>query len=879
MSSNVALLSGLRRLGAAALLLLAVPAAAAPRAAAQADSFPNAPDVILWPQHPCIEDDLVFYVRGYVSTPCDSFLGAFRSGDREITIRTLLRSNAQCGAAPSVFFAVPIAFGRLPAGPQTMVIRRRVLSWDGVTPPDSTTSSDEVSFSVANACPDPPPPFPAADLPFVDSVTTVPSPACPDRPVNVRFLGHFDNGCGRLVSAGLDQAIQLVLAPYPPNAQGPCPLVLGPWAANVSLGRMMAGSYTVLVRQKIKGTNAVWPPVFDLDYLGLFDFKVAQQSCDSLPTGLPYVDHLSVDSSDSLGICANHPYRVRIGGTLPNVCWSVRHVQLLPGTPPATLRVVLDDGGCKDMLCPNVPVPWDTTVSLAGLPAGSYLQHFQVGLVTCSDSVPPEKLYETAVPFTVVPAESCGLGPPPPVGCLLVSWAGGSSGCNAFLAPGGGGASLTLGVAGGVALSGLQGELRFVQPGLRIAALETVGPAIGMHLTWAPTSTGAKFVMFAEHGAPIPGTRVATPVLRVVVEPLVIAVSWPADGFDLQALSLLGSDADGNEVVECPTFAYAPPTAHICFDRPCDFDGNGVADVRDLVRMVHCVNGDGPCPPDSVSGFDCNGDSHFDLADVLCCAVHLLGAPNCPECPTDTIRDEPSVKATFGDPILTSAGVDVPLRLVGADRVGAARLTLRFPGDRFTFAGAETPGSAWLELHQAGDGQAAVGLIRIAPNLPLSGTVGGTLDLVLHLALRPGQAAGGDIALPAGELSGPDGVLLRVDLAASPRSLDGKPTVAISSIRPNPSSGTFGIELALDAPALVEVAVLDLAGRRVAQLFRGDLPAGARHLQWDGKSDDGVASRGGVYFLRASVGGRATVRKLILLGNRPGLGGATPDTR
>ena len=102
-------------------------------AAAALDSFPNAPDVILWPPHPCIETQVTLYVRGYVATPCDSFLAAYRTGDREIVVRTLAHADFRCAVAPSEFFAVPISFGQLPAGPTTIVIRRNMLSRSGGT--------------------------------------------------------------------------------------------------------------------------------------------------------------------------------------------------------------------------------------------------------------------------------------------------------------------------------------------------------------------------------------------------------------------------------------------------------------------------------------------------------------------------------------------------------------------------------------------------------------------------------------------------------------------------------------------------------------------------------------------------------------------------
>jgi flagellar hook capping protein FlgD len=150
--------------------------------------------------------------------------------------------------------------------------------------------------------------------------------------------------------------------------------------------------------------------------------------------------------------------------------------------------------------------------------------------------------------------------------------------------------------------------------------------------------------------------------------------------------------------------------------------------------------------------------------------------------------------------------------------------------------------------------------------------------VMLHLRLRPGAVPGGEISLEAGQFSGSDGVMLRVGLSDDPRSLDGHATLAITGVRPNPSSGVFRISVRLTAPAPLDVAVLDLAGRRVATLFHGDLLAGTHDLVWDGSSSGGLR-HGGVYFVRASLAGQATVRKLILLGNQPGAGGVTPLAR
>jgi hypothetical protein len=63
----------------------------------------------------------------------------------------------------------------------------------------------------------------------------------------------------------------------------------------------------------------------------------------------------------------------------------------------------------------------------------------------------------------------------------------------------------------------------------------------------------------------------------------------------------------------------------------------------------------------------------------------------------------------------------------------------------------------------------------------------------------------------------------------------------------------------------VEVAIFDLAGRRVRTLLDGVLPAGDGEVRWDGLGGQGEAPGVGVYFARLSSAGGQRVAKLVLL--------------
>ena len=101
---------------------------------------------------------------------------------------------------------------------------------------------------------------------------------------------------------------------------------------------------------------------------------------------------LSVSGLHSNVPCEGESIRVTIAGKLPNSCWSIRRVEvqellcILPCAP--LIRVLLDDGGCRDMVCDTVPVPDTVTVVYAPLPPGLFHQSVEIYRATCTDSFP-----------------------------------------------------------------------------------------------------------------------------------------------------------------------------------------------------------------------------------------------------------------------------------------------------------------------------------------------------------------------------------------------------------------------------------------------------------------------------------------------------------
>jgi hypothetical protein len=75
-------------------------------------------------------------------------------------------------------------------------------------------------------------------------------------------------------------------------------------------------------------------------------------------------------------------------------------------------------------------------------------------------------------------------------------------------------------------------------------------------------------------------------------------------------------------------------------------------------------------------------------------------------------------------------------------------------------------------------------------------------------------------------------------------------STALAYAGPNPFQGSTTVALSLNAPGLVQLDVVDVAGRRVTTLASGLLGAGVHPFRWDGRNAQGRAVAAGVYFVR-----------------------------
>ena len=80
---------------------------------------------------------------------------------------------------------------------------------------------------------------------------------------------------------------------------------------------------------------------------------------------------------------------------------------------------------------------------------------------------------------------------------------------------------------------------------------------------------------------------------------------------------------------------------------------------------------------------------------------------------------------------------------------------------------------------------------------------------------------------------------------------------------PNPAAG--GVRFVLELPVACDasVEVLDLAGRRVRTIHRGEASVGPLMLTWDGRDANGRETPAGLYFARATAGSERALTRFV----------------
>lgn len=82
---------------------------------------------------------------------------------------------------------------------------------------------------------------------------------------------------------------------------------------------------------------------------------------------------------------------------------------------------------------------------------------------------------------------------------------------------------------------------------------------------------------------------------------------------------------------------------------------------------------------------------------------------------------------------------------------------------------------------------------------------------------------------------------------------------------PNPFNPTTEIQFSVPVQSLIRIKVYNIMGQLVSTLVQGNYEAGIHRIQWDGKSDQGIALGSGIYIYRMEGPKFVQAKKMLLL--------------
>jgi hypothetical protein len=579
-----------------------------------------------------------------------------------------------------------------------------------------------------------------------------------------------------------------------------------------------------------------------------------------------------------------------VSGYFTNGCWHYDgyDVTILPIMGPFTAYMMQvfchrEEGD----VCPTVIVPYDISHDEGLLSAGPYTL-----LVVEVDSRDSTIFYDSrGIDFSV--RDTCG----PVESCVLPGFTPPQHGCNATVFPGSPG-FLTVTLRNSVAIAGaemvIEGFPQFRDAycpsgarcgfSIKVTRVEPVMRALDMGLDWTYDGSSLHFMLHPfsslreTYGVPViePGDG---PIARVWLEVDVASdsLNWapeiPEFQFDVMLTPVAFADENGRSVPDCPTFASIRGTVCIRNAVKCDVNGDGRADVVDIVRMIKCIMcpiPEGCCNSEEMARADCNGDKVINVTDVVCCIRHILDS-FCYWC----VDEETGNSEILAEParIGLSDNVSwtddnrfaVPLTFSSVHEIGGVEVRIRFDPAAVSFEGvALSEGLGDSELFfSASDGILSLMVVDVDGGLIPSG------DGVLGQVSFARKGAGGnetELVLDGAVAANAEGTRLDVVLSGKTVLITTPlvPTVHLTS-RPNPFHNSADIGLSVRSGQKGTLAVYDVTGRLVRTLHDGSLPAGVSTFSWDGKSSEGIEVRTGIYFLRFEGKEEAITRKLVLL--------------
>jgi len=368
------------------------------------------------------------------------------------------------------------------------------------------------------------------------------------------------------------------------------------------------------------------------------------------------------------------------------------------------------------------------------------------------------------------------------------------------------------------------------------------------------------------------------PVARVVVAEMVLdsaivfesSQALPDFDFTLTLNPVAFADENANPIPVCPTLAPITGTVCVRSAQKCDVNGDGRADVVDIVRMINCIMcaiPEGCCTPDETARGDCNGDGVLNVTDVVCCIRNILGS-RCSWCGGEAAPPEGAEPASVGlasEPEWeTATSFSLPIEVSSASAFGGVEMRLAYDPAVLSVEGVEVGqgagnGDAYFS---ASDGELSI-MVVAQGGEPLPASAGTLAKVTFRLVDGP-SAEGTVVSLLGVAGAGADGTRLDLTVAGSQLEIR-TPSFPSLASRPNPFLGSTEISLYLDAGRTGSLRVYDARGRLVSRVFDGPLSAGAHSFEWNGRDVEGREVPSGVYFLKFDGGAKSLSKKVVLL--------------
>jgi hypothetical protein len=151
-------------------------------------------------------------------------------------------------------------------------------------------------------------------------------------------------------------------------------------------------------------------------------------------------------------------------------------------------------------------------------------------------------------------------------------------------------------------------------------------------------------------------------------------------------------------------------------------------------------------------------------------------------------------------------------------------------------------------------------------NLSDGGRISGAMTNQLHIdGVVAADSGVYDCVVTQGPVQEPSS-LARLTVTGGVTGVEDAPQaagLALSTPAPNPFGSRTLVRFTLPGESDVTLDVLDVGGRRVRSLLRGERrSAGAYALEWDGRSDGGARAASGIYFVRLLAGPEQRIRRV-----------------